>query len=301
MRHSVLPYIVLLSALFATVAWANQTLAIQLPSLDEGGRVENPPKELKLEYKFENGQSRRYQVQITNIGQFRLLNQKDEVRLNTVTEMYFRQTVLSQNKAASQIEWALLSGVVHIPDYGDSQISMPEMTYEMDVRGVVKKVSGLEKIALLPGKPQQKTLSAMMRHLQPLAFPDRALKQGECWTSDCSVGTPETGLSEAKVTSTLLGYEKCDDYDCAKIETKYDYPVRLTFSDDVYGKLRLDGKESGCIITRFAFKEGKIIRSEGEIKSDATVHKPDGSPSGAYVKLQMNVVSRLLSTKAGVQ
>ena len=63
------------------------------------------------------------------------------------------------------------------------------------------------------------------------------------------------------------------------------------------GKLTLQGKESGSFVTRFAYKEGKMIRTEGDVKSEAKVLKPDGTPTDAFVKLKLNVVSRLLPSK----
>lgn len=270
------------------------------PIIDEGGRVENPPETLDLAYKFKEGEINRYQVQMMNSGSFRLLNQKDEVPLTTVTEMFFRQTVKGEEDKLFKVEWTLLSGTVRIRDFGQSVITLPEMTYTMDERGTVKKISGLDKLAVLPGKPQQKTIATLLAQLRFQGFPTKPLKTGDEWTREYTMDLPESDKITFKATSKLAGYEKCDGYDCAKIETKYEYPVKLEIEDKTNGNLKLEGKESGTIMTRFAYKEGRMIRSEGDIKADASARKADGSSGDAFLKLESNVVSRLLPpSKAG--
>lgn len=265
-------------------------------AIDEGGKVSNPPEELQISYKFEDGQTNRYQVRIVNRGAYRLLGSKKEQTLDTVTEMVFRQTIKAAEDGLYKVEWALLSGVVKIPEFGESNITLPELVYTMDERGSVKKVTGLEKLALLPGKPQQKSLATIFGQMSFQGFPKNAVKVGDEWTRDYNAAVGEDKLA-AKVKSKLVGYEKCDGYDCAKIETKYDYPVKYEIVDKVNGKLKLEGNESGVINTRFAYVQGKMIRSEADIKTDAKVTKADGS-GDAFVKLKLNVVSRLLPAKA---
>lgn len=267
-----------------------------LPSavIDGGGRVENPPEELNLAYKFKPGQINRYQVRMTNKGSFRLLQQDKDVDLNTVTEMIFIQQVKSEEDGLYKVEWLMQAGEVRIPDFGNSVISIPDITYTMDERGNVKKMSGLAHLAILPGKPQQKTMATLLGELRFQGFPDKALKVGDEWSHENQVESPEGYKFTIKTISKLVGYEKYDKYDCANIETKYDYPVKLVVDDKTFGKLRLEGKESGKILTRFAFKEGKMIRSEGDIKSEAKVFKSDGAPGDAFVKLEINAISELL-------
>jgi hypothetical protein len=267
------------------------------PAIDEGGKVDNPPERLQISYKFVDGQANRYQVQIMNRGSYRLLNSKKEQKLDTVTELFFRQTIKAAEDGLYKIQWALLSGVVRIPDFGESSITLPDLVYTMDDRGAVKKVTGLEKLALLPGKPQQKSLATIFGQMSFQGFPKTAVKIGDEWTRDYSVTVNETDKITAKAKSKLVGYEKCDGYDCAKIETKYDYPVKYEIADKINGKLKLEGKESGVINTRFAYGVGKMIRSEADIKTDAKVTKADGS-GDAFVKLNLNAVSRLLPAKA---
>lgn len=273
---------------------AQPPAAVKQPAIAEGGRVENPPEKLNLAYKFQEGQSNRYQVQMMNQGNYRLLNQKKEVELSTVTEMFFRQRVKGEEDGLFKVEWAMLSGTVRIPGFGESVITVPEMTYTMDERGGVKKISGLEKMAALPGKPQQKTLAALLAQLRFQGFPREAVKMGDEWSREYPLESPEGDKLTVRTTSKLLDYEKCDGYDCAKIRTKYDYPIKLVVDDKDHGKLRLEGKESGEIVTHFAFKEGKMVRSEGDITADAKVAKSDGTLGDAFVKLQINAVSRLL-------
>jgi len=300
MWHRHLPLICLMLALsvpgFTAEPDAAQPPANTTPPaiIDEGGKVEDAPEKLELLYKFEKGQASKYQVQIMNRGKFRLLNQTKETSLNTVTEMFFRQTVKDEQDGLYKVVWALQSGTVRIPQFGQSVITLPELTYTMDERGVIQAISGLDKLALLPGKPQQKSFALTLGQLRFQGFPKKALAVGEEWTRECSLDLPGSEKLPVKVNCKLLGYEKCDGYDCAKIETKYDYPVKITLDDKANGKLSLEGKESGAMITRFAYKEGKMIRTEGDIKSEAKVLEADGKPSDAYVNLQLNVVSRLL-------
>lgn len=300
MWHRVLPLICLLLALGVPVYAVDTSPAPAAaaaeppPVIDEGGRVENPPESLQLAYSFEKGQVNRYQVQIMNRGKFRLLNQKEESPLQTITEMYYRQTVKDEQDGIYKVVWALQSGTVRIPGFGDSVVTLPEITYMMDTRGAIQKVMGLEDLALLPGKPQQKSYALTFGQLRFQGFPNKELKVGDEWTRDCAIDLPNNEKVPLKVTSKLIGYEHYDGYDCAKVESSYDYPVKFTIEDKVSGKLTLEGKESGVMIMRFAYKEGKLIRTEGDVKSEARVLKADGTPSEAFVKLELNVASRLL-------
>ena len=295
---------VLLVLLFSVSAVAEQSKpSVQakdggqvVPTIDEGGKVPDAPEQIQLSYRFEKGQTNRYQVQILNRGSYRLLNSKKEQSLNTNTEMYFRQYVKSVQDGLYDVQWELLSGVVNIPDFGQSTITIPELTYTMDESGTVKKVSGLEHLALLPGKPEQKTLATIFGRLSFKGFPKEAVKVGDEWTMDYSVPVGDKDKISAKVTSKLVGYEKCDGYNCATIETKYDYPVSYEITEKTDGKLKLEGSESGEITTHFAYIEGKMIRSEAFVKTDAKVAKADGS-GDAFVKLQINAVSHLLPPK----
>lgn len=264
--------------------------------IDEGGKVENPPDQLRLKYKYLDGQNQRYQVQIMNRGSYRLLNSDKEQQLDTVTEMFFKQNVKAEEDGLYKVMWSLQAGTVRIPDFGDSVITLPDVLYTTDDRGVIKKVAGLEKLALLPGKPQQKSLASIFGQMSFHGFPDKDIKIGDEWEQDYSVAINEKDKIDAKTRSKLLGYERYDGYDCALIETKYSYPLKYEITDRINGKLTLEGTESAAINTRFAYAEGKLIRSEADITSDAKVTRANGS-SGAFVKLQLNVVGLLLPSK----
>lgn len=264
------------------------------PVVDEGGKVENPPASVELAYNFEKGQISRYQVQTLNRGKFRLLNQKKDVPLDTVTEMYFRQTVKDEQDGVYKVLWELQSGAVRIPGFGNSVVTLPDLTYSIDKRGTIQKVMGLEKLALLPGKQQQKSFALTIGQLRFQGFPKQALKVGDEWTRDSAIDLPNNEKVPVKVTCKLLGYERCDGYDCARVESKYEYPVKLTIEDKTSGKLTLQGKESGLMVMRFAYKEGMMIRTEGDVTSEAKVLKADGTATDAFANLQINVVSRLL-------
>jgi hypothetical protein len=300
MLHRRLSLICLLLALCVNVHAADTTpaqapaSATPAPVIDEGGKVENPPDSVELAYNFEKGQISKYQVQTMNRGKFRLLNQKEQAALETVTEMFFRQTVQDEQDGVFKIEWALQSGTVRIPGFGQSVLTLPDLTYSIDKRGTVQKVSGLDKLALLPGKPQQKSFALTLGQLRFQGFPKQPLKVGDQWTRDCTIEIPNNEKVPVKVTSKLIGYEHYDGHDCAKIESKYDYPVKLTIDDKDNGKLTLEGKESGVMVMRFAYKEGLMIRTEGDVKSEAKVLKADGKPTDAFASLQINVVSKLL-------
>lgn len=300
MRHRYLSLICLLLALCVPVYAADSTPSSVIanaapPVIDEGGKVENPPETVQLAYSFEKGQVSKYQVQTMNRGKYRLLNQKEEVPLSTITEIFFRQTVKDEQDGLFRVVWAMQSGTVQIPEFGQSVITLPELTYTLDAQGAAHKISGLDKLALLPGKPQQKSFALTLGQLRFQGFPKQALKVGDEWTRDSAIELPNNEKIPVKVTSKLIGYEHYDGYDCAKIESKYDYPIKLTIDDKINGKLTLEGKESGTMIVRFAYKVGKMIRTEGDIKSEAKVLKADGKPTDAYANLEINVVSKLLT------
>lgn len=303
MRHRYLPHICLLlvlclPALAAESTSPPATLDAPPPVIDEGGKVENPPESVQLAYSFEKGQISRYQVQTLNRGKFRLLNQKQEASLSTITEMYFRQTVQDEKDGLFRVLWELQSGTVRIPEFGQSVVTLPELTYTLDQRGAVHQLSGLDKLALLPGKPQQKSFALTLGQLRFQGFPKQALKVGDEWTRETSIDLPNNEKVPVKITSKLIGYEHYDGYDCAKIESKYDYPVKITIEDKDNGKLTMEGKESGAMVVRFAYKEGLLIRTEGDVTSEARVLKADGKPTDAFANLQINVVSRLIPKPA---
>ena len=287
-------------------------------------KVKNPPEQLQIAYKFVDGQMNRYHVQVTNKGTYRLLNSKKEQTLDTVTDMYFRQSIKAAQEGLYKVEWSLQSGVVTMPEFGESNITLPDMVYTMDDSGVVNKVTGLDKLALLPGKPQQKSLATMFGQMSFQGFPKKALKVGDEWTRDYTVTISDNEKITAKTTSKLVGYEKCDGFDCAQIETKYDYPIKLVIVDKAMGKLTLEGKESGVVNMRFAYVQGKMIRTQADIKTDAKVTKADAKAADAdakateadakvseadakvakadasgdaFVKLQLKVVSSLVAAK----
>jgi len=158
----------------------------------------------------------------------------------------------------------------------------------------VQKVSGLDKLALLPGKPQQKSFALTLGQLRFQGFPNKPLKVGDQWVRYSDIELPNNEKVPVKITSKLVGYEHYDGYDCAKIESKYDYPVKFTIDDKDNGKLTLEGKEAGSMVVRFAYKEGLMIRTEGDVKSEAKVIRADGKPSDAFVSLDINVASKLL-------
>lgn len=288
------------------------------PVIVKPGKVENPPEKLQIAYKLVDGQVNRYQVQVTSKGTYRLLNSKKEQTLDTVTDMQFRQSVKAAEEGLYKVQWSLQSGAVTMPKFGVSDITLPDMVYTMDDSGVVTKVTGIEKLALLPGKPQQKSLATMFGQMSFQGFPKKALKVGDEWTKEYTVAIGENEKITAKTTSKLVGYEKCDGFDCAKIETKYDYPIKLDIVDKANGKLRLEGRESAVINTRFAYTQGKMIRTEAEIKTDAKVTKIDDKAAkadakateadakatktdasgDAFVKLQLKAVSSLVTAKA---
>lgn len=154
---------------------------------EEGGAVENPPESLQLEYKFKVGDVRKYDINIDGEGMMRLPGQEEQSKFEARTTMRVVQKVSKQlsSNEGWRIEWDTIKATLLLPEFGEIFMTLPHIEYEIDKYGKVRKLSGLDELAICPGLPQQKTLGNVLSQLPFGGFPRKKLslmKLGKIYT-----------------------------------------------------------------------------------------------------------------------
>ncbi|MCL6518216.1 MAG: hypothetical protein K6T99_00110 [Armatimonadetes bacterium] len=268
---------------------------------EEGGAVENPPESLQLEYKFKVGDVRKYDINIDGEGMMRLPGQDEQSKLEARTTMRVVQHVIAQlpSDGGWRIEWDTIKATLLIPEFGEIFMTVPHIEYEVDKYGKVKKLKGLDELAVCPGLPQQKTLGNVLNQLPFGGFPRKEIKPDETWEDLYEIQIPGQQATRIKVKSRLMGFERIRNFDCAKIETTYEAPFTLDLSklrksdkaaktseikDKPEEKLTsesenkqpqkpqiISGTETGSVWTYFAYKEGFTVQVYAQVDLHADI------------------------------
>ncbi len=261
--------------------------------INEGGKVANPPKSLQLEYRFQVGEYRRYDMVIIGEGFLQLPGQTEKSKLETRTELTFMQHVEAfvPKDGVWRMEWDMIRGALTLPEFGEITLTIPSLQYEMDKYGAISKVKGLEELAVAPGLPQQESMAKSLGQLTSVGFPKKELKLGDTWEQEYQIEVQDQEPITVKTTSKLLDYEILDGVNCAKILTTYETPFRLSDkkkdaeekpkpggAEDASAEkpVVLVGSEKGEFCTHFAYGDGKIMRISGtlEITADLEGKEP---------------------------
>lgn len=108
-------------------------------------------------------------------------------------------------------------------------------------------------------------------------FPSRPLKKGETWTGDSKIPVPVTNdegqvVSHREVTLryhySLWDFTRMGGYECAEIRVSCP-ESSIPLQDKVEQRISATGT------TYFAFREGRLVRSE--VETDSSIHAPDVS------------------------
>jgi len=254
-------------------------------STDSGG-VKNPPESLRLEYKFDVGEIRRYDITITGEGVVRLPGQKEQAKLETTSSLTYLQHVTAYipEEEVWRIEWNMVRGVMTIPEFGDVSLTIPPLKLETDKYGAVRSIEGLEELDVAAGVPQQKALGDILAQLRFPGFPQKEVGVDDIWEHEYAIRLPNRPPMKIRTVSELVGFERVNGADCAKIHTTYEVPFSLelaesTSDDSAKGEpSSLTGMEKGDIWTYFAYDEGKVIRTSATIELAADIGSAEEAP-----------------------
>ncbi len=293
--------------------------------IDEGGKVENPPESLQLEYKFDVGETRKYDMTIFGGGTVKLPGQKEESKLDSRTELIYVQHVKAYvpDEGIWRMEWYMYKGVMTLEGFGDMVLTIPSLNLEMDRYGTVKKMKGIEELEVTSGLPRQKTMADILTQLKSVGFPKKALSLGDTWEEEYKLDLPDEEPVNIKVKSELVGFERIFKMNCAKIHTTYEAPFSLALKDeeDSAGAgdsgtptgakpAMLAGTEKGDFWTYFVYEEGKIyesygvveltgdVRTEGAVASESSVEPAEDTHD---LDLKFEMVSKLKRKPAATE
>lgn len=270
--------------------------------IDEGDKVKNPPEVVSLQYKFEPGELRRYDISVTGEGLVKLPGQTERAKLQSYTSMTFIQHAKSFSDADGtwKMEWDMIMGTMDIPEFGMILLTVPPVDFEMDKYGAVRKMKGLDNLPVSPGLPQSKVVGDILTQLKFVGFPHKALRVDDEWSDKYTVKVPDQEAVIITSTSKVVGFERIRTRDCVKIHTTYETPFTLKVSLEPQPAASSDGKavpggddespsktpeakpvtlkgtEKGEFWTYFAYAEGKLIQTFGSIELSADA---EGAPS----------------------
>lgn len=281
MRRLIIPMLGILSLALAVCAEE-----VKIP-IDEGGKVANPPESLQLEYKFKVGEYRRYDMIIIGEGSLQLPGQKEKSELETRSELTFVQHVKAYvpKEGIWRMEWDMIRGALNLPEFGEITLTIPSLQFEMDKYGKISKIKGFEDLAVTPGLPKQDSMAKTLGQLTSLGFPKKELKVGDTWEQEFKIEIKDQDPVAMKTTSKLLGYEVMDKADCAIIQTTYETPFKLADKPEADDESNpgvaadtdkpeekpavLVGIEKGDFVMHFAYTEGRIVRTNGNVEITA--------------------------------
>jgi len=115
-----------------------------------------------------------------------------------------------------------------------------------------------------------------------IAFPEHPIRVGDSWTTKIDAGPQLPVPMEAKYT--LVGFEKLNGYDCAKIRSV------ITVAPVNSGEnMSLDVDANGVLY--FAYKEGKMIKNVINTKMDMRLMaKGPGAKKAVPVQFKMDMI-----------
>ncbi len=120
-------------------------------------------------------------------------------------------------------------------------------------------------------------------------FPSRAIKKGETWTGDSKIPVPMTNdagevVGHREVTLryhySLWDFTRVQGYECAEIRVSCPEST-IPLQDKVEQRISATGT------TYFAYKEGRLVRSE--VETDSSIAAPDVSIKN-HIKVRVELV-----------
>lgn len=268
--------------------------------IDEGDKVKDPPATVNLEYTFKPGELRRYDVTVQGDGNVQLPGQKEKARILSQTTMTFVQHVKSYNPTEGiwKMEWDMIKGMLTIPEFGDTWLTVPPIDFEMDKYGAIRNIKGMDELTMSPGLPQSKVFGDILNQLRAVGFPHKPLHVGDKWEDKYVISIPDQDTITVTAVSELIGFERVSKTDCAKIHTTYETPFTLKVPPAKKAEepakegtpsgqdppataaadekpIVLKGKEKVESWAHFAYDEGRLIQSFGSIELSADIQSGD--------------------------
>jgi len=256
-------------------------------------QVAHPPQAVALEYRFIENEVRRYDVKLAGEGMLKLPGQSESTKLQTTGEMIFTEQVMPKDTSDDywRISRKLAKGEMTIPDFGKLPMAAPQIEFDINKRGAVRTIKGLDQLSSTFGLPADKGLADILSQLRFVGFPDKELKVSDTWDDSYSIQLAGQEKIPVKVTSTLIGFDRVLKTDCATILTKYEIPFSFSIdtTDSKTGanakttgetatpqpNARFVGKETGEFRTYFSYTDGKIVQSFGTIELTADMDAGD--------------------------
>lgn len=273
--------LVCLLAACGACAWAAQ-IDWEIANLE---KVAQPPQSVALEYKFPEGESRRYDVTVAGVGVLKLPGQTSETRLQTNSDLTFVEQVMPKplQDGIWRISRKLVKGEMTLPDFGKLPVSAPALEIEMDKYGAVRTIKGLDQLSSTFGLPSDKAMADILTQTKSVGFPKKDLKVNDTWTDQYAVQLANQKSVAITATSVLAGFDRILKTDCATIVTKYEAPFSfaLDATDEKPAGDQKDasapdakpkvfaGTEKGEFRTYFSYSDGKIMQSYGTIELTA--------------------------------
>ncbi|MDH7482112.1 MAG: hypothetical protein QHH26_09105 [Armatimonadota bacterium] len=252
-------------------------------------KVENPPASVNLEYKFKVGEMRRYNMTIDASGVFALPKGTNETEFETHTWLTVIQhaTAYLPKEDVWKLELDVLSATLSIPNFGETLMTFPPLDLEVDKYGQVRKIKGIEELKT-SGLPKDRTIENILSQLKFLGLPQKELHVGDTWEQEYPIEALDQSVT-VKTVSKLVGFERVDGVDCAKIESTFEVPFKFEMKKSENSEAKssstkeapkrfLVGTEKGEHVTHFAYEEGKVMRAQATITLIADI-KSEGNES----------------------
>lgn len=260
---------------------------------------------VKLEYKFKPNELLRYKM-VMNMNMTLDMPGFEQTMLpNTAIQMvavYRQRTKRVLANGDAEITAAVESIKMTMGGKTESipADKIPVMTFVMSKNGVVKSMSGLEKMAAQFGGMQFVNPSAMGQYG---ALPEGELSVGDTWSQEIPFPLGEGKLN---VTGKILSTDtKLGKYTVAAIKQNMGghvaYSMTIPASPGqtapASGSVNAKGKFLGDAVVYFSQEKGQMIRTDGNLTMQMSMeftNAPANAPSGMEMDMDMDFEMFLL-------
>jgi len=164
----------------------------------------------------------------------------------------------------------------------------PPVTQEVDSRGRVVRVRGLEK-AVGPMADLSQLFSMRSMPMQGFALPDHPVKIGETWETEIPF---PPGEAKAKVVNTLVGTETVGSQETLKVRSVWTVPFDMKMGnagtpvkDDSQAMMFMKGGMEITMLSNVLQADSRLVKTQGQFKAaidmllqgQAAAHSPFGS------------------------
>lgn len=241
------------------------TLALVVGNFAFGLTENNVP--VKLEYKLKEGDKLNYRITIE--GETTTLAQDNKTYSSSFQSYYsvIQEVSDMDDKGTITISHFYEAGF----DEKDNIITRSPLMHKKMLVKMLKngQITGIDDEEIR-GKGITQSGYKNDKIIEQLSgfFPDTAIKKGDFWEQKLKIA--DFGLQDepvvAKSKNILLGFESIKGYDCAKISSKYSYPVSYKTVHESHNKpVIVKGKKEFDTIIYFAHEEGIMVGTVTDI------------------------------------